>query len=157
MEFKKIITKRIKEKLDYVDGLMSTINANNIKLTASAKVIIEKDKKKEDCIQDVLDNRELYTKTLLMNRDLGGGVIKLVESYNISKIAEVELDFSKEVMQRLEFSAANDPIFFIEVKGELVPKDTTIMEKIIEKLVKTKTETVETFLEALRKSPGYNE
>lgn len=156
MDLKQIMTERIKGKLDYIDGLMITINDNNNKLIASSKVIIEKDKKGEDCSQEVLDNRELFTKTMLMNQDLQSATIKLVEIYNISKIAEVELDFSKEKMQRLNFSATNDPIFFIEVKGEIVSKDPTIMEKIIEKLVKTKSETVEMFLKGLRASPEYN-
>lgn len=157
MELEKALKDSILQSLEFSDKILEKVDKDRVEMSNLVNQIIEKDKNGEDCKELINKQRALVAVSYLLNDDVSKKIAETASLYKIAKIQGIDLGFSELQIKRLEFSLKNQVNHFVLSKGQIVPKDTALLDKINSRIEGNDKFTHNDFLENLRKTPLYGE
>lgn len=155
MNIEKAIKDNITDLLNTSDLLLAKLKEVQKEVVDIIGEIVTCDKKGEDCSTQVNKHRSLIAVSYLIDQDLSKALVQLSTTYRVAKVTGIDLKLPETEIKRLEFSLANEAFHFINVKGEIVPRDSELYTKIQSRIESNKEFTTEQFLQELRKTEVY--
>lgn len=152
---KTIIKTLIKSSIDHMDALVNAMDGSKQEVALLVGDIIKKDKAGEDCSEIFQKQRVLTGKASLMEQDLLKVINKVNVFYNLAKSADVDLGLNDDMTKRLEYMKEQEHSFYIIDKGNVIPRDKTVMDTLETRIRERKSDIYDTFIKNIRESPMY--
>lgn len=147
-----ILKNKLKDTLYLSDSLLERIKKDKDLLKSNLENIINKDKNGEEVDEEIKTHQFLVYSGVLLETDFFKTLSEVATLYSLIKSSNIDLDLSKEDIDRLEHNLLNNHYNFVAKNNEVSFKNSTVEDTIKNRIEEKTNDFKVKFLEDIRKS-----